>query len=430
MTHLLYTLNLAAFALLTLGFPLWLSHKLHLPVWNPIVLSMLFTVPIDLFKAYLGPAFLLDDGLYNPYYNYAIWMSNLELLCSFVVAHRLLGWLDAHRTAFLTTVRRWEPAWQVRRTRVFVTAMLFLLLFLFFWVVTASSSLGVAGWIASPRTGYQFHRSGAGQYYALALLCLSTSYALLLLFVRRRSQVVLGLAVYLCFAFLLGSKNILLNFSIYAVIILWYHRIRHIGRKMLVLLPLCFVPMLLNFGSFDLQQIISYFDYYINSAHYYEARFSGEIDLFHGRIALTQAWGMVPRSLVPDKPYVYGMTLVTDHFFPGAAEETHTPAFGGPVRYFADFGVWGVVLHSLFNPELWLRLLCYWLIFRHRSLGSIRRNPLTIYLFLLTFAPSFLFYFLFPASAILFFCVVKLISVSNRIVVSSSKNNRSHALFR
>ena len=46
------------------------------------------------------------------------------------------------------------------------------------------------------------------------------------------------------------------------------------------------------------------------------------------------------------------MALVNEHFFPGAAEATHTPAFGGPVPYFADFGLIGVIVYSFFNFQL------------------------------------------------------------------------------
>ena len=41
---------------------------------------------------------------------------------------------------------------------------------------------------------------------------------------------------------------------------------------------------------------------------------------------------------------------VNEFFFPGAAEETNFPAFGGPIDYFADFGLLGVIFLTFFNP--------------------------------------------------------------------------------
>ena len=122
--------------------------------------------------------------------------------------------------------------------------------------------------------------------------------------------------------------------------------------------PLALVLMLVNFFSSigynadgtDYEKVLSYFDYYVNSALYYKEYYSGKIDLFNGKIFFSDFWSLIPRGLFPNKPYVYGITHVNEYFFPGEAEQTNTPAFGGPINYFADFGIFGVIFLTFFDP--------------------------------------------------------------------------------
>lgn len=419
MPNLIYIINLTAFAVLTIYFPIYISKKLNLPFWNPITISMFILIPVELFRTYLGPAYLLDNGLLNKYYNYAILTSNIELMCKYFITTKLISFFYKHQ-GYILKLQQTHFHWEVKRSRMFLLSALTLCLFFFFMYIVASHSIGLAAWIKSPRLGYQFHRTGVGQYYALAVLSISVSYALLLLYIKNKKNIYISFLVYLCIAFLLGSKGVLLAIAIYTFIILWYHNLNHFGRKIVLSLPVCFIPLLINYNSFQIEDILSYFDYYVNSAMYYEAYFTHQINLFHGDIALSHLWGIVPRSIYPDKPYVYGFTLVTEYFFPGAAEATHTPAFGGPIASFADFGMFGVVLLSIFDLGLWIKIFSYFIIFLQKDITSLRRNPLIVYLFILTFAPEFLLYLLFPLSFILFLLVAKTISVFNRI---SIRNN-------
>ena len=84
---------------------------------------------------------------------------------------------------------------------MFLVSFVFLLLFLISFYLL-SSTFGFINWILSPRTGYQYHRVGAGEYYAFALLFLSTSFSILLLFLRKNRSIYL---FQLYISFLLGS---------------------------------------------------------------------------------------------------------------------------------------------------------------------------------------------------------------------------------
>lgn len=47
-------------------------------------------------------------------------------------------------------------------------------------------------------------------------------------------------------------------------------------------------------------------------------------------------------------------------FFPGQAELTNTPAFGGAVEQFSDFGVMGMIIYRLFIMQsIFMALLSY-----------------------------------------------------------------------
>jgi hypothetical protein len=179
--------------------------------------------------------------------------------------------------------------------------------------------------------------------------------------------------------------------------------------------------MTINFfgslSSFDIGEIFAYFDYYKNSAMFYETFFNDRIKLFFGQIYLSDFWGVVPRALVPSKPYAYGITLVNEYFWPGAAEATHTPAFGGPVAYFADFGIIGVVFFSLFNPVKFITYFFLGQLLKHYNYGNIKDHPVLLSLFILFVAPVFLMNLLFPANLIFFIIVIFLIMFHNRLVL-------------
>lgn len=415
MLRTLLILNLLFFIWITIYYPIYITRYFKLSFFNPIIITFLFSAPIILFKTFVGPAFALENGIFNIYFNYAILMANIEAIIGLIVTATLLNvfrcnHIDSKILPYIT------PKWHISFLKMKRVSIFFLVLFLLCFILVSSYSFGIINWLLSPRTGYQFHRTGVGHYYALALLFLSTSYALRLIYTRKSKSIFKWTLFYLLIVWFMGSKGFLLNFCGFAFIILWFKGYRRLNRIIWVGIPVVFGLLLVNFGSIDIEDISSYFDYYVNSALYYEEYLSGRIELFHGEIMFSNLWGLVPRGIYPDKPHVYGFLLVNEHFWPGLTEATHTPAFGGPIEAFADFGVFGVIISSIFNFSQWFIVLNYYMIFNALSFKKIKENPILIYLMLVTFAPCFMFFIDFPLSLLIFIFLAWIIGISNRIV--------------
>jgi hypothetical protein len=136
-----------------------------------------------------------------------------------------------------------------------------------------------------------------------------------------------------------------------------------------------------------------------------------KIDLYYGRIFISDFWSLVPRSLYPNKPFAYGVVLINEYFFPGAAELTNTPAFGGPIAYFADFGIIGVILFTLFNPIIIIRSLLYIKLVKNINLKSVMNNNLYFLLFILFYSPYLFMLIAFPINIFLTFIILIIIVI-------------------
>ncbi len=411
-------INLFIYVILTIYYPIYLTRYFHLSSLNPIVISFLFYAPVILFKTFIGPMFALENGILNIYFNYAILMSNIDLIIKLLITSLLLRTFH-RRHIDSKIINLIAPKWKISAIRMKRASSLCLFFFFICFILLASHSYGIVNWIISPRTGYQLYRSGAGVFYALSLLFLSTSFALRLIYTIRFKSIFIWTLFYLFLVWFMGSKGFLLDFAIFYFIILWFKNYRHLNRLIKIGIPAIFAILLMNFGSINIEDITAYFDYYVNSAHYYEEYFNGGIDLFNGEILLSNFWSLVPRIIYPEKPYVYGFLLVNEHFFPGAAEATNTPAFGGPIESFADFGIIGIVISSVFNFTTWFNVFCNNVIFKSISFEQIQSNPILIYIVLILFAPSFMTFIEFPLSFFVFLFLMGGISICNRVVVKN-----------
>jgi len=275
--------------------------------------------------------------------------------------------------------------------------------------------------LLNPREGYQFHRSGAGFLWVLAISFLSVSFVLSTLYAKSRIKLFLIFFIYAFSAYFLGSKGIVLDFFLYFLIILWLTKYKKLKYIYIIMLPLVFGIMLYNFfssaGSTDFKEVFSYFDHYVNATMYYEAYYTNKIDLFYGKVYFSDFWNLVPRGVYPNKPYVFGITHVNEFFFPGAAEETNTPAFGGAVNYFADFGIIGVILFSFINPIKFISYFFLCQLLKNYTYETIVNNSYILLLFILFTAPYFLFYLIFPLNMALFFFISVIILLFNRIIL-------------
>lgn len=223
-----------------------------------------------------------------------------------------------------------------------------------------NSGLGLLGWISNPRFAYQFHRIGNGPFWVLAQFFWGISLFMLTFYRTKKASMLCFLFLMLIMNYFLGSKQLLINIIAY-FIGLWFYKFGF-SKLFLAFIFLLMVTGLfkLFFGSSDnlgaesAGIFIDYFDYYVNGAKYYRAYFDGNLSLFGGDVYLGNLWSLVPRAVWTTKPFVYGELLITDYFYPGAVEATHTPAFFGRVTEFADFGFIGLIVFAVLEPKLWI----------------------------------------------------------------------------
>jgi hypothetical protein len=155
----------------------------------------------------------------------------------------------------------------------------------------------------------------------------------------------------------------------------------------------------LVFGrGFNIESIVNYFDIFVNGSMYYNDYLNGYIHLFDGDILLSSYWSWIPRSLFENKPYIYGTLIINEHYFPGASELGNTPAFGGGIKEFADFGFFGVLFYSILD----FNIIFYSYFMRKISRLNLLRKFESITLFellllMIFFSPRFGDQFLGPA---------------------------------
>jgi hypothetical protein len=380
------------FLAITLVFwPIWFSKRyLRLPYINPLSIHVAVNVPVELMKLVVGPMFLIEDGLFDIGYQYAIAASNLNTICEVIgviFSLRLFGYLH---------VEKLLPSLMTRLSSAGLrnASTLFLSLFIAFFFLLSSNEFGFFNWILNPREGYQLHRSGQGLWFALAIYSLAVSFYIRCLSFKNASGVVRAAIAYTIISYFLGSKGVMLWYFESTLIMLWFVGYRKLKILACVGLPLIFMAMTFNLylalgESFEPNSVVSYFDYYVNGASYYRSFHDGDIGLFCGDIFITSFWDYIPRIVWPEKPVVYGVTIINEVFFPGHAELTHTPAFGGAVTQFADFGWSGLVVFGLFGQGAFLfALTSYWFYFKPRvSLSAI--SPTTAVLLIAMYAPGF-----------------------------------------
>lgn len=388
--ELLYIANLIAAFLLMLT-PVWFSMQfVRLPALNPFTLVFAINLPVELMKVYIGPMVLLPAGLFDEGYQFAVLMENVLLLTqsiSLVVYYQLFVGMHVERV--LPFRHRLMGRKELKRAE-----WLFVSVFLLAFYLLASAEYGLGNWLANPRVGYQLYRQGQGHWYAIAISAMAVAMVLACLSNPTPLSLLRVLVVYLAFGYLLGSKGLLLNIFTTSLVFFWFIQWRHLTKMIIfgglsIFLLMAWNLYLAISDTFELQSLLTYFDYYKNAADYYSEYFSGQVRLFHGDIAISSLWAYVPRFVWPDKPFAYGITLVNEIFWPGQAELTHTPAFGGAVEQFADFGLFGVLLYGLFSFQSISTALLSYLIYRRPGVDFGRVTLLTVALMIIQFSPGF-----------------------------------------
>lgn len=404
----LYVANLAVSVLLV-WWPLWFSRRrLHFRILNPITVPMFIGIPVELMKLLVGPVILIDGGLWNAGFQYAVLMTNV-----FTVS-QIAGTLFFYRLAGELHIENHLPyrGFVLTSRHLYCSGIFFFAIFALAFLTLASSHIGVIEWVKNPRVGYQLYRVGEGYWYAIAVNALSVS-MILLLFAKPVPHSILPIAtLFVAMSYLLGSKGIMLAIFTSTLIVLCFIGWRRLPRFLLLGAPIMALLLVWNLylalsDRFELQSVVEYFDYYRNAADYYHAILNSKINLFHGQILLSSFWAYVPRGLVASKPFVYGILYVNEIFYPGQAELTNTPAFGGAVEQYADFGVLGVILFGFLSTQSILNGVLYHLLFRATAFNPRKLTLPALLIVLALFGPAFgqffaglLYWFLFALVAL------------------------------
>jgi hypothetical protein len=391
-----YSLNIIISLILML-WPFWFSVGwLNLPRLNPFTIAMIVAIPIDLLRTFLGPLILIDGGLLDKGYQFALLMSNFSIIfkfCGIIFFIKLFYFIRLDKFSFFYKSIKFEII-DMR-----ISCQLFLLVYFFALYVLASSEFGIINWLLNPRQGYQFYRAGQGYWYAIAVSSLSVSYLLSLLSDLNVKNIAIKTIIYIAYSYLLGSKGVYFSILTASLVFLWFLKWRYLYRAFFIGFFLVFGLAIFNLyqssgDSFELGSVISYFDHYKNAADYYSAYLDGSISLFGGDVYLSSFWVMLPRDFFPDKPTVYGILKVVDLFYPGMSDLGFTPAFDGAVEYFCDFGFFGVMFFSFFCSNSFSVALISFFLFLNKEASIFDKASLSmVAILIIGYAPSFGSYF-------------------------------------
>lgn len=218
------------------------------------------------------------------------------------------------------------------------------------------SGFGVENWISYPRIGYQDYRRANGHYWVFSQVMLSISAVILLLTSQTKFKFILFALANGGVWWFLGSKAFIIGFGSFATA-MWFYKFGRNYMLLGIMIVFIFLIMIANWlintelqvslGNFS--ELLSYFDMYQVGIMYYKEFYANKIGLFYGDVYLSSFWTYVPRAFYEDKPWVYGIQLIVDHFFPGGPESGNTPGFAGSVEQFADFGYAGLVVAPLLD---------------------------------------------------------------------------------
>lgn len=385
---LFFLLNFLYFLLAISPF-FYLKKIINLPYFNPLTIIILVNIPIDMFKMIIGPIFIVenlnDNGLL-----FAYAMTDLKMLCQIIVLIFLLK-LSTLRKFTLRLTNTGDQKFNTKHLKI-ISNYFLIISFAFFLILMINSGVYFK-WIFDSREAYINNRAGSGLFYALSINFISLSF----FFRCFSSNRVNTLLKYFIFYFLLlipfGSKGLFVNFLIFFLIIVYKNNKNILLKISIPALGVVIGLILYNFranlvnNSFS--DIVNYFDFYLNASKYYNDYLTNNIPLFYGKIYFTSFWDYIPRSIFPDKPAVYGILNIVENYFPGGPESGNTPAFGGEVASFADFGILGVIFSSVFDFSLLIKAISILYIFKYKKFDFKMYTILDLMILMITFSPSY-----------------------------------------
>ena len=351
--------------------------------WNPVGIATLATLPIKLL-IYSAPLFTSSDissGLVFALIVEVVYVASQTLVTLLIIASKQGHILDR----MLNT----DVLISEKNLRICVYFLFFM--FVITFLVLASSSVGIIEWLKDPRYAYINHRRGNGALYALSVnfVCLAAFFA----FINSRSPTIMLIkfVFYGTILVFFGSKGgviaLFVAFVIVDVLLFGFKIYRYMWIAPVSLILIGY--MVLQSGLSDILAFLEYFDYFSNAEKYYADYLNGDFPLQYGKIFLSGFWGMVPRSLIDQKPIVYGILHIVENYYPGGPASGNTPAFGARVQQFADFGLMGVVFFAILSPWNLFYSMALVALFKNKYNQFSPENVKFLFLMAMLFGPQF-----------------------------------------
>ena len=224
------------------------------------------------------------------------------------------------------------------------------------WVAVAIRGGGGMLWLEDPRSAYLSFRSGVGLLWAASGWALIVALTIAIYRARSGSARVV-VTVFCCLlGFWLGSKAV--SLGIVAVAIVHQHLcVRPINLGSWLVWGGIFAVLfglLISVQAVDGSSVssASYLAEYSTTAARGLELLGSEGGWFSGSAWVTSMWEYVPRSVVPEKPFVYGRVLLNEELNPGMAELGHTPGSPAWILGFMEAGLVGVVASGVIAGQL------------------------------------------------------------------------------
>lgn len=214
------------------------------------------------------------------------------------------------------------------------------------FILLGVNGVGVKEWIFNSRNAYMTGRTGNGIYYVLFQLSLIVIAVLLLCEKNYYKKSLYKYWLVILGSVLTGSKNMILGI----ILIYFFYRdmfVKKMSIKKVVFIGiagLISIMMLLKIQSNI--TLADYSDYYSNFIRLLDYSMNDEWNFYKGKITIENLlWGMIPRSLYSNKPYIYGYSKIINLFYPeNVILAGNTPSFSQYCISYADFGVSGICL--------------------------------------------------------------------------------------
>ena len=284
----------------------------------------------------------------NRYYHMqrAVWTFILILFLS--RAFELIGYIVGYRI----NTRKLEcffPVQPYSKRRYPIYLKLSILGMIISFLILAYRGGGIALWLFHTREAYITQRAGNGIWYILFELMILLIALLIICISSEKKKAIYLYAIPVIASYFTGSKGYFLG--VIVLFFLYYDAfVKKIKFSHLVLLGSIglagLIVLLMVQSNISLLQYSDYYSRFLDYLHDTE----GTGEFFYGKLSFEDTfWKMVPRALYKEKPFVYGQLRIVARYIPvSSIEAGNTPSFSQFILPYADFGFFGVAVHSFF----------------------------------------------------------------------------------